>query len=211
MDDKERQAAVMSALVTEHFVLQSAASGAVSEAGSRGSLYLISLSSALVAMGFAAGSREVFVPFVATVLPAVFLLGVFTVIRLIDSAMEYNRFLIGIARIRAYYRTLTPEAASLFSPASGQWPESLDPSLRHGETIALFTTNASTIAFVNSIVGGAGVAMLAAERLGGGRTGVAVALGVATAIALLIVFFVYQEWRYSIFGPQDGGARSRTP
>jgi hypothetical protein len=205
MDDKERQAAVISALVTEHFVLQSAASGTVSEAGSRASLYLISLSSALVAMGFAAGSREVFVPFVATVLPAVFLLGVFTVIRLVDSAMEYNRFLIGIARIRAYYRTLTPEAATLFSAASGQWPELwAGPALRFGDAIALATTNASTIAFVNSIVGGAGVTLLAADRFGR-QTGLAVGLGVATAIALLTIFFVYQNWRYSIFDPPGDG------
>ncbi len=199
MDDKARHAAVISALVTEHFVLQSAASGAVSEAGSRGSLYLISLSSALVAMGFAAGSREVFVPFVATVLPAVFLLGVFTVIRLIDSAMEYNRFLIGIARIRAYYRTLTPEAQVLFSAESGQWPETQEePTMRHGETIALATTNASMIAFVNSIVGGAGVALLAADTLGK-QTGFAVGLGVAAAVVFMALFIVYQNWRYSIF------------
>jgi uncharacterized membrane protein len=200
MDDKERQSAFISALVTEHFVLQSAASGTVSEAGSRASLYLFSLSSALVAMGFASGSREVFVPFVATVLPAVFLLGLFTVIRLVDAAIEYNRFLTGIARIRGYYRTLTPEAASLFSAESGQWPEMWAmPAVRHGEVIALFTTNASTIAFVNSIVGGAGVAVLAAERLGGGQTGLAVGLGVVAAIALLTIFFVYQNWRYDTF------------
>lgn len=201
MDDKERQAAVMSALATEHFVLQSAASGTVSEAGSRASLYLLSLSSALVAMGFAAGSQEVFVPFVATVLPAVFLLGLFTVIRLVDAAIEYNRFLIGIARIRAYYRTLTPEAATLFSAESGQWPEARAmPAVRHGDTIALATTNASTVAFVNSIVGGAGVTLLAANRLGR-ETGLAVGLGVIVAVALLAVFFAYQNWRYSIFDP----------
>jgi len=203
MDEKDRQSAVMSALVTEHFALQSAASVAVGEAGGRASLYLLSLSSALVAMGFASGSREVFVPFVATVLPAVFLLGLFTVIRLVDSAIEYNRFLVAIARIRAYYRTLTPEAASLFSAESGQWPEArAEPAMRLGEAIALFTTNASTIAFVNSIVGGAGVALLAAERLGAGQTGLAVVLGVAAAIALLIVFYAYQNWRYSIFDPE---------
>jgi uncharacterized membrane protein len=200
MDDKERQAAVISALVTEHFVLQSAASGTVSEAGSRASLYLFSLSSALVAMGFAAGSRAVFVPFVATVLPAVFLLGVFTVLRLVDSAIEYNRFLIGIARIRAYYRTLTPEAASLFSAASGQWPELQEtPAVRLGDAIGLATTNASMVAFINNIVAGAGVALLAADRLGGGQTGLALGLGVAAAVVLMVVFFVYQNWRYSIF------------
>ena len=73
MDEKERQQAFMSALVTEHFVLQTGATATVSEAGTRASLYLVSLSSSLVAMGFASRERDVFVPFVATILPALFL------------------------------------------------------------------------------------------------------------------------------------------
>ena len=48
MDEKERQQAFMSALVTEHFVLQTGATATVSEAGTRASLYLVSLSSSLV-------------------------------------------------------------------------------------------------------------------------------------------------------------------
>lgn len=79
MDDKERQSAFISALTTEHFVLQTAMNLSASDAESRASLYIFSLSSALVAMGFASRSQEVFVPFIATVLPALFLLGVFTV------------------------------------------------------------------------------------------------------------------------------------
>ena len=90
MDDKERQAAFMSALITEHFVLQAAASATVSEAGARASLYVFSLSSSLVAMGFALPSREVFLPFAITVLPAVFLLGIFTVVRLVDTGRSFT-------------------------------------------------------------------------------------------------------------------------
>jgi len=44
----------MSALVTEHFVLQGTSSSTVSESGSRVSIYLSALSSGLVAIGFAA-------------------------------------------------------------------------------------------------------------------------------------------------------------
>jgi hypothetical protein len=44
--------------------------------------------------------QAAFVPFVATVLPAVFVLGVFTVVRLVDALVEYNQFLAGIARVR---------------------------------------------------------------------------------------------------------------
>jgi hypothetical protein len=82
----------VSALVTEHFVLQSAASNTVSEAGARASLYMIALSSSLVALGFASQSPRALVPFAATVLPAVFLLGLFTVVRLVDTGVENLQF-----------------------------------------------------------------------------------------------------------------------
>jgi hypothetical protein len=200
MDEKERQTAFMSALVTEHFVLQTAATATDSEMQTRASLYILALSSALVAMGFAAQSREVFVPFVATVLPALFLLGVFTVIRLVDAAMENIQFLTGIARIRGYYRTLTPEATEYFAAEHGRWPETKEePSLRLGTFIAFVTTVASMVAFVNSIVAGAGVTLLAGELLSGDQPRLALGLGVAAAIALMVAFLVYQRWRYSTF------------
>jgi hypothetical protein len=50
MGEQARESAFMSALVTEHFVLQSAASTTISEASARASLYVFSLSSALVAI-----------------------------------------------------------------------------------------------------------------------------------------------------------------
>ena len=66
----------------------------------------MALSSSLVAMGFVAGSSDVLVQFAAIVLPAVFVLGIFTVVRLVETALESRDCLHGIARIRAYYRTL---------------------------------------------------------------------------------------------------------
>jgi hypothetical protein len=65
----EPSSALISALPTEHYVLQSAISANTSEVGTRASLYLFSLSSSLVALGFASRSPELFVPFVAIVLP----------------------------------------------------------------------------------------------------------------------------------------------
>jgi hypothetical protein len=67
MDDKDQPGALMSALTTEHFVLQSALSANTGEVGTRASLYLFSLSSSLVALGFASQSPDLFVPFLAIV------------------------------------------------------------------------------------------------------------------------------------------------
>jgi len=198
MDEKERQSALMSALVTEHFVLQTAASGTIAEAGARASLFVFALSSALVAMGFASRSREVFVPFVATVLPALFLLGVFTVVRLVDTTLENMQYLAGIARIRGYYRTLGPDAAAHFAPQTGRWPEArTSPALAHGEFIAFLGTSASMVAFIDSVVAGAGVTLLAGDLRVGGRTVPSLALGVAVVPALMAAFLAYQRWRFA--------------
>jgi hypothetical protein len=200
MDEKQSHAAFMSALTTEHFVLQTAASATVSEAASRSSLYVFSLSSSLVALGFASRSREVFVPFIAIVLPTIFGLGLLTVVRLVDTALENMRYLAGIARIRGYYRSLSPDAAVYFAAGHGRWPEGhSDPSLRLGPLMAFLSTSATMIAFINSVVAGVGIALLASERLGADRSALAMFLGVALVVALMVAFVLYERWRFRIF------------
>ena len=215
MEERERNAAFISALTTEHSVLQAAANATVSDAASRSSLYVFALSSALVAMGFAAQSREVFLPFAAAVLPALFVLGLFTTVRLVDSAVENMQYMAGIAHIRAFYRTLTPEAAVQFAPERGRWPEGRsEPSLQLGTLVAFLTTTASMIAFINSTVAGAGVTLLAADRLGAGRTGLALAFGAATAVILMAAFLAFQRWRFGMYAPaaspEEGREGDRT-
>jgi hypothetical protein len=196
MDGKDRQAAFISALTTEHFVLQTAASATVTEAGARTSLYVFSLSSSLVALGFVSQFKETFHLFAAAILPALFILGVFTTVRLIDTGIENQQFLRGIARIRGYYRTLTAEAAVYFSEESGRWPEGhLAPPLWYSASVALLTTAASMVAFINSIVAGTGLTLLANDLLGQ-PIGVAMGFGVFVTAVLMAIFLVYQRWRY---------------
>lgn len=202
MDEKERQAAFLSALTTEHFVLQTASSVTVSESAARASIYIMSLSSSLVAMGFASQSREAFGPFVAAVLPALFLLGSFTVIRLVDVNGYHMQYLARIARIRSYYRALTPEAADYFAPEPGRSPEAPPIlSLQLGSSIAFLTTTSTMVAFINNIVAGAGIALLARWLLGADRTLLAVLLGAAGAAVLTAAFLAYQKWRFRMFEP----------
>jgi hypothetical protein len=196
MDEKETPSAFMQALTTEHFVLQSALSGNTSEVGTRASLYIFSLSSSLVALGFASQSAELFVPFGAIVLPAVFILGVFTTVRLVDSNLEGILFLNAIARIRKHYRTLVPGADEQFSPESGRWPENPTwPALQMGPFVGFITTTASMVAFINSIVAAVGVALLAGRLFPQRQTLFASLIGVGVALALMAAFFVYQKWR----------------
>ncbi len=187
----------MSALVTEHFVLQTAASATVTEAASRSSLYVFSLSSSLVAMGFASRSRELFLPFAVTLLSGVFLLGLFTIMRLIDTMLEYQRCLVGIARLRAYYRSLTPEAAVYFSAETGRWPEANPPHWL-GPVVGFLTTAASIVSLLNSIVAGAAVALVVGYARAGEQPGFALWPGVATTVVLMVAFLAYQGWCYKV-------------
>jgi hypothetical protein len=197
MDQPVPQPAFISALITEHYVLQSAISTSVNEAASRATLYVLFLSSVLVAMGFAMQSR-VFLPFVATVLPVVFVFGVFTILRLVDNALDTLFYLAGIARIRRYYRTLAPEGTAFFAAQEGRWPEQSKLALRRGPLVLLFTP-ASMIAFINSLVAGASVTLLTQGTLGNRALTTAIVLGVVAAIVFFGAFLAFQRWRYGIF------------
>jgi hypothetical protein len=172
---------------------------------------VFSLSSSLVAIGFTAQSPDVFMPLVAAVLPAVFLLGVFTVVRLVDTTLENLQYLAGIARVRSYYRTLTPEAATYFAARDGRWPEAKTPSLRLGAFVAFLGTTASMIAFINSIVAGAGVALLINTMLGGDHIGAALSCGAVSVVILMVIFLAYQRWRFRIINLPTAPAGSSAP
>jgi hypothetical protein len=62
----------MSALVTEHFVLQSTSSATISESGGRVSIHLSALPSGLVAIGFASSKPHALASLAFTVPPTVF-------------------------------------------------------------------------------------------------------------------------------------------
>jgi hypothetical protein len=204
--EKEQRAAFLTALTTEHFVLQTAASATVSDAASRSSLYVVSLSSSLVAIGFASRSDEMFVPFATMALSGVFVLGLLTIVRLVDTALENMRYLAGIARIRAYYRTLGPDAAIYFDARHGRWPEGYEPSQDLGLVVALGTTSASVVAVINGIVAGTGVAMSAGRLFGLGGTLPRLLVGAAVALLLVVAFVVYERWRFSLLRRVDPAA-----
>jgi hypothetical protein len=197
VDEESQRTALLSALTTEHFVLQTANNSTYAEASSRSTLYVMVLSSALVATGFVAGSTDVLVPFAAIVLPAIFLLGLFTVVRLVESALESMQCLTGIARIRAYYRTLGPEAARQFSSERGRWPEVVPPALRLSRTLAFFGTTASMIAVINNVVAGVGVALLARFLSPAASSWASAVAGIAAAVVLTWLFYAYQRWRFA--------------
>jgi len=200
MNETADQAALLSALTTEHFVLQTAYTSTITEAAARSTLYVMALSSSLIAMGFLSQAQELFQPFAATVLPVVFLLGLFTVIRLVDTGLESMQYLTGIARIRGYYRTLSEAAAQHFAPEQGRWPEIESPASRLGALSAFLGTMASMIAIINSVVAGATVNLLVQMFSPTSPKWFGIAVGVVLALTLTVAFLIYQRWRFSLHG-----------
>jgi hypothetical protein len=181
---------LMSALVTEHFVLQSAASATISESGSRVTIYLSSLSSGLVAMGFASSSRHALAALAFTVLPTVFVLGCFTIVRLIDTSVANVISLRRMERIRRYYASITPWGASYFEADDSV---AGDHGVRYSRWSFLFTM-ASMVTLVNAVLGGATITL--ACSLGGELSLVAaVPLGIAAGLLMLGAGLLYQHRR----------------
>ena len=200
-EDADRSA-LMSALTAEHFVLQSAANATVADAAARSSLYVFSLSSSLVAIGFLSQSPELLRPVLAIVLPSMFLLGALTFVRLVDSALENQQCEAGIAWIRGYYRSMSPEAEILFAAERGRWPEGPTPSLGLGSLIAHLGTTATMIAFINGVVAGAGVAVLVDVMAGGNALALQLVLGIVTVVVVIGLFLAFQRWRFRAFATE---------
>ena len=181
-------------MLTEHFVLESARGITVSESSSRASLYLTTLSSSLVAFGFLAHTRFAG-GFLATVIPVVVLLGIFTYERLIETSLEDVAALAAIQRIRRFYGGLLPGAAHYFRvPAGPGAPNELLDIGGRASWRGVFFTMSSAIAVVNSIVAGAGVAVaVSGAHLGQGAS---VGVGAAAALVLIVAHGLYQERRY---------------
>jgi hypothetical protein len=177
---------LLTAVTTEHFTLQGAKSQTMSESAARASLYIVSVSSTLVALGFITQLSEIgdiFNVFALTVLPTLYVLGAVTFVRMVECSAEEFRYGMAINRIRAYYKEIAGDRADLFLLSANDDKAGVlaSTSLPTGGRIPFFAFS-SAIAVINSVIGGAAVAValgaLADASLG-------VAAGVGGVIALL--------------------------
>jgi hypothetical protein len=206
MDD-DRQQAFMSALVTEHFTLQGAREQTNAEITGRAALYLATVSSTLIALGFVARDQSAFVPFASAVLPGLLILGEFTFIRLVAASIEDLRYLYAIQQIRSYYRSLVPAGLTFFADitigdprvaatqAMGMSPSSLN---------VVFTAG-SMIAAINSILAGIGVALILHHA------GLVIAIAASCgAITTLVIYGLHLWWALSRYAARLAVPTSNT-
>src|SRR5829696_6939189 len=161
-DAPDRQE-LLTALTTEHFTLQGARSQTASESASRSSLYILSVSSALVALGFigqASQTGRTFDVFALTILPTLYVLGIFTFVRVVECGAEDFRYGVAINRIRNYYKQIAGDQAELFllsghGDGRGVFENAAVPPERRRQ----YFTFATVVAVVNSVVGASAIAI----------------------------------------------------
>jgi hypothetical protein len=195
MAEPDRQE-LLTALTTEHFTLQGARAQTAGESASRASLYILSVSSTLVALGFIGRTGETgatFDVFALVVLPTLYVLGLFTFIRVVECGAEDFRYGVAINRIRHYYKELAGERANLFllsghDDGHGVFANAAVPSVGRSQ----WFTFATVVAVINSVVGGSAVA-IAASALAGAALGVAAGLGAVVGLGSLAALLRYAD------------------
>ena len=180
---------LLTALTTEHFTLQGARSQTMSESSSRAALYIGAVSSTLVALGFLgqiSPGGDTFNTFALTVLPTLYLLGVFTFVRLVECGAEDFRYGLAINRIRGYYKQLAGDQSKLFlmsghDDGPGVFFNAAVPVVGRTQ----YFTFGSVVAVINSVVGGSAVA-IALGAFVDATLGVAAGAGAVVAIVSVV-------------------------
>jgi hypothetical protein len=167
---------------------------AISEAASRSSLYMTTLSSAVVALALVSQlskDADLLAVFALAVLPVVFFLGLVTYGRLLECGLEDVFYARAISRIRRFYGDLDSSRAYYFH----------EVGVEHGgpPTAGLvrarwqqFLPAAAMVAIVNSVVGGVFIAA-AVGYLWVPPRSVAVVLGIVTTVTISIAFLMHQR------------------
>jgi hypothetical protein len=177
---------LLTALTTEHFTLQGARSQTMSESSARASVYVFSLSSTLVALGFIAQLDDVgsvFYVFALTVLPTLYLLGAVTFVRLVECGAEDFRYGMAINRIRHHYKELAGDRAGLFllsghDDGEGVFANMGLPAAGRKPYFAF----SSAVIVINSLVGGATAALALGAPL---DAPLALAAGAGAGVAIV--------------------------
>jgi hypothetical protein len=194
---------LLTALTTEHFGLAGARAQTTGESSSRAALYISAVSSTLVALGFIGQITEVgdtFDVFALTALPTLYVLGLFTFIRVVENGVEDLMLGRAINRIRNYYLDLAGEHRRYFM-LSG-YDDALGVMQNMGvalERRQQFFTTGSMIAVINSVVGGAAVA-IAVGVFTGAPLGLSAGLGGVAAIISLVSLLRIENRMYHQMG-----------
>jgi hypothetical protein len=194
---------LLTALTTEHFGLAGARAQTTGESSSRAALYISAVSSTLVALGFigqVTAVGDAFDVFALTALPTLYLLGLFTFIRVVENGVEDLMLGRAINRIRNYYLEVAGEQRRYFM-LSGH-DDAMGVMQNMGvalERRQQFFTTGSMIAVINSVVGGAAIA-IAIGAFTDAPLGLCAGVGGVIAIISLVLLMRTENRMYRAMG-----------
>jgi hypothetical protein len=193
VDDQEarRRSEFMQALTTEHFALQSGRSATISESAGRSSLYMTTVSSAVVALALAAQVANLGTLFALAILPVVFFLGLVTYGRLLQTGVEDTIYARAIGRIRRLYGEINPSRSEYFRDIHSD-RAGLRAMGLFRRWWQQFLTAAAMVAMVNAVVAGAFVAIAIARSVNPPALA-SVAIGGGAALLVGASFYRHQR------------------
>jgi ABC-type sugar transport system permease subunit len=153
-------------MTTEHYNLQMGRAMTVADANGRSTLYIGAVSGALIAIAFTGQVSRMgtaFFVFSLVLLPSLFLMGLITFERVLQSGIEDLTYARGIMRIRRLYLEYAPQLRPSFMLAADD--DSRRPTLKvglHPSWWQVFLTTAGMIAAINSVLLGVFVGLLLA-------------------------------------------------
>jgi hypothetical protein len=202
MADTPDPGRLLTALTTEHFTLQGARAATTGESAARSSLFLGSVSSALVALGFLAsvsgGGSALFRTFALVVLPTLCVLGFVTFVRLVELGTEDMLYGRAINRIRNHYLELSGEHARLFMMRAHDDAYGVMENMGlRTSPFQLYLTNSFAIAVVTGVLAGSTLA-LALGVATGAPLGVNVAAGAVGAFAVIVGLMRFTRRTYGM-------------
>ena len=182
-------------MTTEHYNMQSARSATISESGGRSSLFLGSVSSTLVALGFVAQASKMgsaFMVFSLVLLPSLYFLGIVTFVRTLQSGIEDSLLSRGINRIRHYYAEVAPDLKQYLVLSTHDDNAGMAQNMGvRMSPLQLFVDTAGMISVIDSIIGGVFAAVVL-DALGLHSIPVDSVAGVAVFAASLAILQRYQ-------------------
>jgi hypothetical protein len=195
-DDPAAAQRTLTTLTTEHFTLQGARAATIGESTARANIFVFALSSTLVALGFIGQVTDLgdaFRIFALVVLPTLYVLGVFTFVRLVESSVEDLYYGRAVNRIRSYYRReLGDDARYLLLGGHDDVQGVLsNMGIPRASRWQLYFTLATMVAVLDAVVGGSAVAFLAGSL--GVATWLAVVLGAIASTASAVAMVRWQR------------------
>ncbi|MEH0845401.1 hypothetical protein V6U81_23710 [Micromonospora sp. CPCC 205711] len=190
MDDKEREQALLTALTTEHFALQTSRGATIAESVGRATVFLTLLSASLVGLGFVSTSGELLRPYLAAVLPTLVVTGLLTFFRLVQNMVENSLSLQRLQRIRGFYHRQFGGGHDFFADAATDEDVARAAWRAVGGTpgrFQLLLTTAAMIGAVNALLLGASVTLLLALVIGS-------AMAITVGVLVVLLAFAAQFW-----------------